>query len=105
MNELLSIIEKAKLNGKILESASTNINEFIHSNSQPLYLNVIKELCDQNLWDELNDRFYKKLSFGTGGLRGRTIGRNITKSEQGKEGISKEAEERRHASCEQVTHC
>ena len=88
MNELLSIIEKAKLNGKILESASTNINEFIHSNSQPLYLNVIKELCDQNLWEELNDRFYKKLSFGTGGLRGRTIGRNITKSEQGKGGIN-----------------
>ena len=63
MDELLSIIEKAKLNGKILESAATNIYEFIDSNSQPLYINVIKELCDQNLWEELNDRFYKKLSF------------------------------------------
>ena len=92
MNELLSIIEKAKLDGKILESASINITEFIHSNSQPLYINVIKELCDQNLWEELNDRFYKKLSFGTGGLRGRTIGRNITKSEQGKGGINERPE-------------
>ena len=34
-------------------------------------------------WDELNDRFYKTLAFGTGGLRGRTIGKVVTASERG----------------------
>ena len=32
---------------------------------------------------ELNDRFYKTLAFGTGGLRGRTIGKIVTKAERG----------------------
>jgi phosphoglucomutase len=31
----------------------------------------------------LNDRFYKTLAFGTGGLRGRTIGKIVTKAELG----------------------
>ncbi|MAB61304.1 MAG: phosphomannomutase [Verrucomicrobiales bacterium] len=92
MKELLTIIENARSEGKILESASININEFIHANPLPLYINVIRELCDQKLWEELNDRFYKKLSFGTGGLRGRTIGRNITTSEQGKGGPNERPE-------------
>ena len=34
-------------------------------------------------WDELNDRFYKTLAFGTGGLRGRTIGKIVTDAERG----------------------
>ena len=34
-------------------------------------------------WAELNDRFYKTLAFGTGGLRGRTIGKIVTKAERG----------------------
>ncbi len=33
---------------------------------------------------ELNDRFYRTLSFGTGGLRGRTIGKIVTAAERGK---------------------
>ena len=32
---------------------------------------------------ELNDRFFKNLSFGTGGMRGRTVGKVSTKVEQG----------------------
>ena len=44
------------------------------------------QLVENNNWGELNDRFYKCLSFGTGGLRGRTIGRIITSSEQGSGG-------------------
>ena len=36
-------------------------------------------------WDELNDRFYTTLAFGTGGLRGRTIGKIVTAAERGDE--------------------
>jgi phosphoglucomutase len=44
---------------------------------------VIGELSQANEWEELNDRFYKTLAFGTGGLRGRTIGKIVTPSERG----------------------
>jgi len=42
----------------------------------------VRELIDSGAWQELNDRFYKTLAFGTGGLRGRTIGRVVTEAEQ-----------------------
>jgi phosphoglucomutase len=32
-------------------------------------------------WKELNDRFFKDLEFGTGGMRGRSIGDTVAKSE------------------------
>ena len=34
----------------------------------------IEELVEKQAWSELNDRFYRYLEFGTGGMRGRTIG-------------------------------
>ncbi|MBC7979471.1 MAG: phospho-sugar mutase, partial [Armatimonadetes bacterium] len=44
---------------------------------------VVEELLAAGNFDELNDRFFKTLAFGTGGLRGRTIGRTVTVAEQG----------------------
>ena len=44
------------------------------------------ELVEQSAWQELDDRFFKTLAFGTGGLRGRTIGRMVTKAEEGNGG-------------------
>ena len=41
------------------------------------------QLLDTEEWRELNDRFFKTLSFGTGGLRGRTIGKVVTAAERG----------------------
>ncbi|MBI4024299.1 MAG: phospho-sugar mutase [Verrucomicrobia bacterium] len=43
----------------------------------------ISELVEGAHWAEINDRFYKTLAFGTGGLRGRTIGRVVTRGERG----------------------
>jgi len=43
----------------------------------------IQELVHDHNWKELNDRFYKQMSFGTGGIRGRTIGNTITSTEEG----------------------
>jgi phosphoglucomutase len=51
-----------------------------------LYSRVVDELVAREEWDELNDRFYKTLEFGTGGLRGRTIGKIVTKAERGNAG-------------------
>jgi phosphoglucomutase len=41
------------------------------------------ELIERGEWSELNDRFYRYLEFGTGGMRGRTIGRVSPAAEQG----------------------
>lgn len=35
----------------------------------------IASLVQKEAWEELNDRFYQNMAFGTGGMRGRTIGR------------------------------
>ena len=43
----------------------------------------MKELLENNQWEELNDRFHQNLAFGTGGMRGRTIGKIITSAERG----------------------
>ncbi|MFL6518892.1 MAG: phospho-sugar mutase [Chthoniobacterales bacterium] len=70
--------------GQLLESAAQNISALLRSAASPLYKQVVAELASGNEWAELNDRFYKTLAFGTGGLRGRTIGKVVTKSERGK---------------------
>ena len=43
----------------------------------------LTELLESGNAEELNNRFYKKIAFGTGGLRGRTIGATPTAVEKG----------------------
>jgi phosphoglucomutase len=43
----------------------------------------IDELLAAQAWTELDDRFYRDIAFGTGGMRGRTIGKIVTKGEKG----------------------
>lgn len=50
---------------------------------EPWVLAAIGELLEGEHWAEINDRFYRALAFGTGGLRGRTIGRVVTRAERG----------------------
>ncbi len=44
----------------------------------------IDELLAAKAWTELDDRFFRDIAFGTGGMRGRTIGKIVTKAESGK---------------------
>jgi phosphoglucomutase len=67
----------------LLPEALANIHALLAASSNPLYRAAISELAEAGHWDELNDRFFQTLKFGTGGLRGRTIGRQIAPSEQG----------------------
>ena len=43
----------------------------------------IAELLEKKAWTELDDRFFRDIAFGTGGMRGRTIGKIITPAEAG----------------------
>ncbi len=69
----------------LLESTVQNITTFLRDGN-PLYIAAIEELARRQEWAELNDRFYKTLAFGTGGLRGRTIGKIVTRAERGDAG-------------------
>lgn len=51
-------------------SIITKAEEYLQLENNEIFKNEIKILLDENNTNELNERFYKDLSFGTGGLRG-----------------------------------
>lgn len=83
IGKLNSKIERAVADGQVMESATKNIRTLVAGAPSDLYLSAVEELVDSNEWSELNDRFYQTLGFGTGGIRGRTIGKIVTKAERG----------------------
>ncbi len=82
--DLDSKISRAVADEQLMESAAKNIHALLTGAPSDLYLRAISELVDVAEWLELNDRFYRTLAFGTGGLRGRTIGKIVTRAERGK---------------------
>ena len=82
MPSLTEQIDRALSNGKLRADAAENIRRILSGEESDFPARVIGELCRANEWEELNDRFYKTLAFGTGGLRGRTIGKIVTPSER-----------------------
>ena len=83
MKSLEAALTEAVSSGKLLESAQANILALLAGSSGGIAAQVVGELVKGGEWQELNDRFFKTLAFGTGGLRGRTIGRVVTQTEQG----------------------
>ncbi len=86
VEELNSRIERAVADGQLMEPAEKNIRNLLAGAASNLYSQVVNELVAADAWPELNDRFYKTLEFGTGGLRGRTIGKIVTTAERGNAG-------------------
>jgi phosphoglucomutase len=83
VEKLNSQIERAAGDGYLMESTAKNIRNLLAGASSDMYFNSINELVWNLDWQELNDRFYQTLAFGTGGLRGRTIGKVVTAVERG----------------------
>lgn len=83
MSAIHESLDAAVANGDLLPSAKTHIAALLAGTTSTIAPMAIQELVDAGAWEELNDRFFKTLAFGTGGLRGRTIGRVVTKAEQG----------------------
>ena len=78
-----STLNAAVASGQLLEAARDNIHALLSGTPSKLYSEAVDELVAAGAWSELNDRFYKTLAFGTGGLRGRTIGKVVTAAERG----------------------
>lgn len=84
VNSLPSLLTAATRDGHLLGTAADNIETLLAGAPSDLYARVVSDLATRGAWSELNDRFYKTLAFGTGGLRGRTIGKIVTAGELGK---------------------
>jgi phosphoglucomutase len=83
MSDLREILERAVQEGRLLATSVGNILQLLSGGNNPLYPATIEELAKKDAWTELDDRFFKTLAFGTGGLRGRTIGKIVTRAEAG----------------------
>lgn len=70
----LAKIQSAVAAGQLMPSTAENIAAFLAAGLPAWAKESIDELIAQAAWGELNDRFYRYLEFGTGGMRGRTIG-------------------------------
>src|SRR6476620_9102620 len=81
--DLNARIKQAVADGQLIESSAKNIRTLLEGTGSDIYFRTVKELVDASEWQELNDRFYQTLAFGTGGLRGRTIGQIVTTAERG----------------------
>ncbi len=76
-------IKQAVADGQLIESSAKNIRTLLEGAGSDVYFQSVKELVLAAEWQELNDRFYQTLVFGTGGLRGRTIAKIVTTAERG----------------------
>ena len=81
--DLNARIKQAVADGQLIASSAKNIRTLLEGAGSDVYFRSVKELVDAAEWQELNDRFYQTLAFGTGGLRGRTIGKIVTTAERG----------------------
>jgi phosphoglucomutase len=77
-------IAQAAKDGKLLPSAAENLNAWLRAGLPDWAAKSMAELIERGEWSELNDRFFRYLEFGTGGMRGRTIGVKTAAPETGK---------------------
>ena len=69
--------------GQLMPSAVDNLTAWLNAGLPDWAQQSLTELIERGEWGELNDRFYRYLEFGTGGMRGRTIGKVAAKAETG----------------------
>jgi len=86
MSEWKSLLDAAVQNGDVSPEACGNIELYLEGTSSPVGAAAIGELLEAGEWQEIDDRFFKTMAFGTGGLRGRTVGKIVTTAEQGQGG-------------------
>ena len=76
-------IALAVKNGQLMSSAAENLQVWFNAGLPVWAQQSLAELVARGEWSELNDRFYRYLEFGTGGMRGRTIGKVTAQAETG----------------------
>lgn len=83
-SSLLQKIKQAYEAKALCLSTYDNLTIWLKEPSLPDWAKAsLTSLIEESAWEELDDRFYKTLSFGTGGMRGRSIAKKPTAAEQG----------------------
>jgi len=80
---VIASVRTAAAAGQLLPSAADNLAAWWEAGLPEWARQSIAELVERREWSELNDRFYRYLEFGTGGMRGRTIGKVTAAAETG----------------------
>ena len=83
MSDLSKMLRAGREKGELLESSLANIEALLAAHPQDYERASVEELAASGNWEELNNRFFRTLAFGTGGLRGKTIGMVVTAAERG----------------------
>ena len=83
MSEWKSLLDDAISCGDVSAEAGANIHLYLQGANSPVGPAAILELLKSCEWQEIDDRFFKTMAFGTGGLRGRTIGKIVTRASVG----------------------
>jgi len=83
MSDLAVTIQAAASSGKLLESSARNVLAMLEKSTSATDAASIRELVETENWTEIDNRFFRLIAFGTGGLRGKTIGATVTEVEQG----------------------
>lgn len=94
VKDLLEKVERVSAKEVLNKSSVRNMKEWVGSGCLPEWAQAsLSELIDSESWEELNDRFFDHITFGTGGMRGRTVGKVVTSAEgsNGKGGEYKHA--------------
>ena len=82
MENLPALLQEGLRHG-LLGSSLENIESLLGAHPESYERSSIAELAAARNWEELNNRFFRTLAFGTGGLRGKTIGMVVTAAERG----------------------
>ena len=69
--------------GHLMPAAGENLTAWLRAGLPAWAQQSMAELVEAGAWSELNDRFYRYLEFGTGGMRGRTVGQVTARAETG----------------------
>jgi phosphoglucomutase len=80
---MATLLLSAEASAKLLQSTRANLVRVYDAQAAPHDRAAIDELLAAKAWTELDDRFYRDIAFGTGGMRGRTMGKIVTQAEQG----------------------
>lgn len=83
----MNVLEKvraASQAGQLMPSTVENLSAWWQGGLPGWATQSIAELVERDAWGELNDRFYRYLEFGTGGMRGRTVGAVAAQAETGR---------------------
>ena len=83
MSSILAQVRAAGQAGQLMPSTVENFTAWWEGGLPEWATASMAELVERAQWSELNDRFYRYLEFGTGGMRGRTIGAVAAQAETG----------------------